>query len=185
MMKKIMALMLSVMMLCGAAAFAETAEKQLMATVSMNGTFDLRCRVPDGYTLEEVTKEEMVQVWELKPEDAERPEMVISVGFDEMHAEIDRLNDLTDAEKAAIEATWKEEYETEVSYMETALGTQLMVVREIEDGVDFVDFYTIYKGHDIEFVLLNADKDPLTDEEIAKAVQFLSDLDFVPVEEAK
>ena len=69
--------------------------------------------------------------------------------------------------------------------METALGTKLMVVKEIVDGVDYVDFYTIYKGYEIEFVLTQPQAtagQPITDEQIQTAVKFLSDLDFIPVQ---
>ena len=77
----------------------------------------------------------------------------------------------------------------DISYMETAYGTKLMVVKELQDGPDYVDFYTVYKGYEVELILTRAQYDaetgmildtpPITDAEIQMAVQFLSDMDFV------
>ena len=86
---------------------------------------------------------------------------------------------------AFVEDTFREEEGVEISYMKTAHGTKLMVVKEVTDGIDYVDFYTIYNGYEIEFVLTQSLAnlgEPLTDEQIQMAVQFLSDLDFVAAE---
>ena len=185
-MKKIIALVLGLMMLCGAAT-AETAAKELLTTVSLNGAFELRCAVPEGYTLEKTEETEVSQVFMLSTEDITKPLMVISIAFDELHADVERLNDLSDEDKAAIAATWSEEDHVEISYLETSHGTQLMAVRENDGVSDYVDFYTIYKGYDIEFVLVSGASDGLefsglTDEQIQLAIQFLSELDFIPIE---
>ena len=52
-----------------------------------------------------------------------------------------------------------------------------------------MDFYTVYKGYEVELILTRAQYDaetgmildtpPITDAEIQMAVQFLSDMDFV------
>jgi hypothetical protein len=74
--------------------------------------------------------------------------------------------------------------EVEIEYRQTAYGTKLMVAREIGDDTDFVDILTVYKGYLIEFNMtpgpLAADQ-KLTENQIAQCVQFLSDLDFTPV----
>ena len=60
-----------------------------------------------------------------------------------------------------------------------------MVAKESGDDRDFVSFFTIYKGHMIELVLVpgpEAEDPTLTQEQIDLCVQLLSDMDFVPVE---
>ena len=59
-----------------------------------------------------------------------------------------------------------------------------MKVQEADAAVNYVDFYTIYKGYEIEFVLIKGEEgtESLSDAEIQMAVDFLSDLDFVAAE---
>ena len=184
-MKKIFALLLSLMLLCGA-AMAEESGKTVLASVNMNGAFELRCSLPEGYEIEEFSKEDAQQIWVIRgPED--KPLMTLSIAFDEMHADIARLNDLTAEQKAELEATWSEEDLVTVSYTTTDHGTELMCVQENRDTVDYVDFYTIYNGYDVEFVVISpvaedGTSQGLTEEQIRMAVQFLSDMDFIPLE---
>ena len=185
-MKKIIAILLCLALTLGlAAATAKTAEKKSMGTISMNGAFKLRGVLPEGYQLTTITEEPGHYLASLSADDG-KPTMVISIAYEELMSEVDRLNDLDEAALAKIEDTFKAEDDVKVSYMETAYGTKLMVVKEIKDGIDYVDFYTIYKGYEIEFVLTQTQANagqPITDEQIEAAVKFLSDLDFVPVEE--
>lgn len=168
-----------------ASAVAETAEKTAIGTISMNGAFELRGVLPEGYQLTVIMEEPGHYLASLSADDS-KPAMAISIAYEELMSEVERLNDLDDDSLALIEATFKAEDGVEVTYMETALGTKLMVVKEIVDGVNYVDFYTIYKGYEIEFVLTQPQAtagQPITDEQIQTAVKFLSDLDFVTVEE--
>lgn len=185
-MKKVILILLCLALTLNfASAVAETAGKTAIGTISMNGAFELRGVLPEGYQLTPLSEEPGYYLASLSAEDG-RPTMTISIAYEELMSEVDRLNDLDDEALAKIEATFKAEDGVEVTYMETALGTKLMVVKEIVDGVDYVDFYTIYKGYEIEFVLTQPQANagqPITDEQIQTAVKFLSDLDFVPMEE--
>ena len=166
-----------------AAALGETAEKETMGTISMNGAFELRGIMPEGYKLTTLAAEPSLYLAEISADDS-RPSMMISIAFNELLSEVDRLNDLDDGALAQIESTFRAEDGVEISYMETDYGTKLMMVKEIRDGIDYVDFYTVYKGYEIEFVLTQTEANagqPITDEEIRTAVQFLSDLDFIPM----
>ena len=184
-MKKALTILLCLAMaLCCASAFAEDAEKEYMGTISMNGAFDLRCVLPEGYQLTTRLAEPGCYIASLLADDS-KPTMTISIAYNELLSEVERLNDLDDDALAQIEATFQAEDGVEISYMETAYGTKLMVVKEIVDGSDYVDFYTIYKGYEIEFVLTQTEANagqPITDEQIETAVKFLSDLDFVAAE---
>ena len=185
-MKKVILILLCLALTLNfASVVAETAEKTAIGTISMNGAFELRGVLPEDYQLTVITEEPGHYLASLSADDS-KPAMAISIAYDELMCEVDRLNDLDENALAKIEATFKAEDGVEVTYMETALGTKLMVVKEIVDGVDYVDFYTIYKGYEIEFVLTQPQANagqPITDEQIQTAVKFLSDLDFVPMEE--
>jgi hypothetical protein len=95
------------------------------------------------------------------------------------------MNDLTDEDLAALEATFTDMNEVDISYRTTAYGTKLLVARETGADTDFVDIMSVYKGYFIEFVMspsAQAANPVLTDAQIAMCVDFLSELDFVPVE---
>ena len=92
----------------------------------------------------------------------------------------------TEEELKAIEATFTADYTGEITYMETSYGTKLMVFRETGDDYDFIDFLAYYNGYSIEFIVTphyvegEMEGKALTDEDVNRAIQFLSDLDFVP-----
>ena len=191
-MKKIIAVLLCLMMLFSCAAMAETAatEKESMGTVSVNGAFELKGAIPEGYTLDLISNENDTVLALISSEDAGKPTLVLSIAYNDMYAGVERLNDLDEEAAAVIADTFMEDDSVEITKMTTAYGTELFVVKEIKDQVDYVDFYTIYKGYEIEMVLThvvpaepdaeNAEIIPVTEEEIQLAIQFLSDLDFVP-----
>ena len=167
-----------------ASAFAETAEKETIGAISINGAFELRGVLPEGYQLTTLQAEPGRYIASILADES-KPAMTISIAYNELMSEVERLNDLDDEALAGIIASFQEEDGVEVSYMETAYGTRLMVVKEIVDGSDYVDFYTVYKGYEIEFVLTQTEANagqPITDEQIETAVKFLSDLDFVAAE---
>lgn len=186
-MKKIMSLLLCISVLLGAAsAFAQEGEKTYLGTVSMNGAFELRCKLPEGYAASEVDSgtDSGIMLMTVASEDPKKPTMMLSVAFDELLADVDRLNDLDAEALAKIEATFQADDQVNIGYCETAQGTKLMMVREVFEDMDFVDFYTIYKGYQLEFVLVGGGqgKEPITEEQVQTALDFLSDLEFVDIQ---
>jgi len=113
--------------------------------------------------------------------------MQLSVAFDETYADVDRLNDLNDQELAILEESFTQTDPTvEISYDETHLGTRLLIARQHYEDLQYVDFFSIYKGYFVEFVVtagLQAQSRELTDEQFEMCIQFLTDLDFVPLNE--
>ena len=114
--------------------------------------------------------------------------MTLVIAFDEAYADIYRINDLSDEALEELKATWADEYDVEITMPETAHGTKLIQVVETGDYYDFVSFFAIYEGYCIEFILTPNYENPdledahLTQEQIDKCIDFLSDLDFVAVE---
>ena len=182
-MKKMLAILLCVSMLLGCAALAET-EKASLGVVNVNGAFELKCALPEGYTLEVLHSETHFCLASVNPEDETKPTLMISVAHNELYFDVERINDLDEETLKKIESSFRDEDDVEITYMETAYGTRLMVVKEVSDGVDYLDFYTIYKGYEVELVLIHANEGgplPITEAEIEMAVKFLSDMDFVGV----
>jgi hypothetical protein len=161
-------------------------EKEILGQINLNGAFTLKCNLPVGYEVTPLEVENGGYYYTIVSEEEGKPVMMLSIMYDELLANVDRLNDLDDEALAKIAATFQEEDEVEISYTETAHGTKLMVVKEVADNVDYVDFYTIYKGYELEFVLANRlggeEAKSLSDEDIQLAIDFLSDLDFVAAE---
>lgn len=184
-MKKALSILLCLALaLSCAAALGESAEKEMIGTITMNGAFELHGLIPEGYQLTPRIAEPGFFVASLMADD-EKPTMLISIAFDELLSEVELLNDLDDEALAKIAATFQSEDGVEITYMETAYGTKLMVVKETAGEIDYVDFYTIYKGYQIEFVLTQSEANQgkaITEEQIQAAVKFLSDLDFVPID---
>ena len=179
-MKKLFALMLAAaMLLTCAAAFAEA---QTMGTVAVNGEFEIRGPLPEGYEIEmQYSSGDMVLAGIANHSDPSAPAFVLAVAFDEMYSDVARLNDLDDEALRAIEATFAEEDNVDITYTQTAYGTLLMVIRGRTEQSDYVGFYTIYLGYSVEFAMVANDPAGLTDEQFGMAVQFLSDLEFAPV----
>jgi hypothetical protein len=193
-MKKCIAMILCLALALGCAAGfteekTEKTEKELLGFVRMGGNFELRCRLPEGYAITAEDADVTHYLATVSSEEKGKPVMFVSIAYDELMSGVDRLNDLDEAALKKIEASFREEDEVEITYRETAHGTKLMVVREVKDGTDYVDFYTVYRGYGIELVLTGAYEEggeptPLTEEQIRMVIDFLSDLDFVETEPA-
>ncbi len=182
-MKKSLAILLCLALLLGcAAAAAETAEKTYLATVDMNGAFQLQCALPEGYEIEEIesTGASYVAIFAA---DENRPLLTLSIAYNELYSDAFRMNDLDAEALALIEESFQAEDDVKISYTETSYGTKLMMIQEADGSVDYVDFYSVYLGYEIEIVVVAQDKNGLTDAQIQMVVDFLSDLDFVEAED--
>ena len=180
-MRKMLAILLCLAMLLGCSAMAETAEKTYLATVNMNGAFELKCALPEGYEIDEIESTDETYIAQFIA-DGDRPLLALSIAYNELYSDVQRMNDLDEEALAMIENFFREEDNVDISYTETAYGTKLMVVKEMEDTVSYVDFYSVYLGYEIEIVVASMTEAGLTDEQIQMAVDFLSELDFVAPE---
>lgn len=184
-MKKIIALIVSLIMLAGAASvLAEAEGKVTIGTISINGAFTLQCGLPEGYhpVPTSVTPEQVTAV--IRSDDPLAPVMHLSVAYDEKYYDVDRMNDLTPEELTQLEETYiEEDPEVEITYGETGYGTQLLIARHETEELDFIAFFSIYKGYCVEFVLApseQAEDRNLTEEQLRLSIDFLTDLDFIP-----
>ena len=86
---------------------------------------------------------------------------------------------------AVLEESFSEMNDVNISYSETGHGTKLLIARETGADTDFVDILAIYKGYFIEFNMTpnpKAVNQTLTDEQIKMCIDFLTDVDFTPVQ---
>ncbi len=177
-MKKIISILLvTIMLLCVGLASAEDGKTEL-GILNVNGAFDIKCRIPEEYdvVIDEATTT-LIKA-SIESENEAKPKMTLTVAFNELLSDIDRLNDLDDEALKILEATFQAEEKVNISYNSTSYGTKLLVA-EYED--EYVVFYTIYKGFEVEFVLTPGGE-PLNDSQIDMVISFLSDLDFVAAE---
>ena len=182
-MKKILAVLLCLAMLSGcAAALAEAPDKLYLATVNMNGAFNLQCSLPEGYEFQEVESTDATYIAVFMV-DENRPMLTLSIAYNELYSDVARMNDLDAEALALIEDSFRQEDEVDISYTETAYGTKVMMVKEVKDTVDYMEFYSVYLGYEIEVVAVSLNsEDGLTDDQIKMVIDFLSNLDFVEAE---
>ena len=185
-MKKIIAILLSLALLLGCAAgLTEGAEKQSFGTIRVNGEFTLKGALPEGYKVVPFEMSDDAILTLIVSDDPAKPEMALSIAFDELFANVDRMNDLTEEALKGLEESFAEMNDVEISYKETVYGTKLLIAREVGDDTDFVDILSVYKGYSIEFVMTpnpDAKDQTLTDAQVQMCIDFLSELDFVEVQ---
>jgi len=156
--------------------------KEQMGKLNVNGEFALQCQLPEGYSMQLINTLGTKIVAFITSEDTEKPVLQLSIAFDELFANVDRMNDLPQDALKGLEESFTEMNDVEISYKETAYGTKLLVAKEVGDDTDFVDILSVYKGYSIEFVMTpnpSAKNQTLTDAQIQMCIDFLSELDFV------
>ena len=183
-MKRFLAVLLGLTLLLGCAVgLGESADRQIFGTVRTNGEFTLIGNLPEGYRVIPFEQSDDVILSTIRSDDPTRPEMVLSIAFDETYADVDRMNDLDDEELAILEKTFTDtDPAVNITYDETQLGTRLLMARTTSEIYDYLDILSIYKGYFVEFVMYPGEEAPeqhLTDEQIAACNDFLTELDFV------
>jgi hypothetical protein len=188
-MKKIIALLLALALsLSCASVLAEAAEKTEMGTIDFGGKFVIKGTIPEGYTIVEEDKLDKVFIHAklVKENDPMAPYLDIMVYQEDTYAPGTRLNDVDDATLKEIEESFTADADVRIEYTETGLGTKLMKVTEIGDDPDWIAFYTIYEGYEVELTIRVSElatSPELSQDIVDKAVQFLTDMDFIKAEE--
>ena len=160
----------------------EEPAKAQMGKLNVNGEFALQCQLHEGYSMQLInTLGTKISAF-ITSEDKEKPVLQLTIAFDELFADVDRMNDLPEEALKGLEESFSEMNDVEITYTETAYGTKLLIAREVGDDTDFVDILSVYKGYSIEFVMTSnpeAKDQALTDAQIQMCIDFLSELDFV------
>ena len=183
-MKKLLILALSLaLILCSVSALAETAEKEdlgNLGTLNVNGVYAIKSRIPEGYTYELYSSDELGLIAFLRSEDNSLL-VCISIAYNEEYADVERLNDVDELDYSLIKESFEEMDDVTFDEKETGYGTKLLVVTDASKR--FVDIYTIYKGYEHEFVLVRDNgESEVTDADVQMLVDFITDIDFIPAE---
>ena len=163
-------------------------EQHDLGKLDINGEFDLTCKLPEGYKLQVLSSRGDKIIASIQSEDMTAPQMYLSIAYDETYGEVERMNNMTDEDLAVLEDTFKELNQVEITYLETGHGTKVMVARETGTDTDFIDILAIYKGYFVEFHMTpnaKAADQRLTEEDLKTCIDFLTDVDFNPVEKAE
>lgn len=155
-----------------------------LGTLTVNGEFELTCKLPEGYKLQVVEMRGESIIASVTSDDVTKPQMYLSIAYNELYADVQRMNDLDEDRRIILEQSFTTMDEVEITKAETGLGTDLMMVRNVGSGTDFVDFIFIYDGYLIEFNMTPSPSlgdQRLTDEQIEVAIQFLTEVMFNPV----
>ena len=187
-MKKIIAIILSLTMMLGAAAMAENAEKDSIGTVSVNGEFNIRGKIPEGYRLAIVdTANDMITAT-IKSDDPTKPWMTLNIAFNDSYTQDGkalRLNDISEEEIAIIQESFRESMDNPTfEFKETGLGTKVMVTRGMLGDVSLIDFYSIYNSYEIDMVAIpgeEAAEKTLPEEIVQSVLHFMTEMDFVEI----
>ena len=187
-MKKIVALVLALALTLGCcAAQAEASAKTDLGIIDMAGAFKLQCDLPEGYDINIELKDNESLIATIESEDPAKIPMLLTIEFEEMYYDVKRLNDLSDEALQEIIETFPGYEEADISYTETSHGTKVLVVKASDANLNYVAFFSIYEGYEIELdiieVLENEEaQSKLTDELVQSCIHFLSELDFIPEE---
>ena len=158
-------------------------EETRIGTLNVNGEFMLQGKIPEGYKLQVISSQNTKIIAALVADDVTRPQMLLTIAFDEMFAGVERMNDLSAEELETLKASFTDMNDVAFTEAETAAGTKLLVARETGSDEDFASILSLYKGYSVEFVLSpnpNAAEQKLTDEQIQAGIDFLSNLEFIP-----
>jgi hypothetical protein len=164
-------------------AAAENNRKEDYTVVSVNGAFNIRGITPEGYRLKDTENLDSMIWASFSSDDPLKPDFDLVISFAEEYADVERLNDLSEGEMTQL-MNGDPTLNDKIDIMETDYGTKVMILRSNNPLDDFASFVTIYKGYEIALNLFPGrdSTEPLTDAQIAQAMKFLSDLDFVPVD---
>ena len=162
------------LILCTAAVLAEEApEKARLGSLKVGGAFTIQSRIPEGYTYSHITETELNITGILSGGEG-KPVVQISIAYNEEYEGVERLNDVDEATVQEIRDSFLDMDEVVFEDLETAYGTRLLKVTT--SNRSFVDIYTIYKGYELEFVLIAQGE--VQDTDVQMLVDFISDMDF-------
>ncbi len=187
-MKKLFALILCAVMLLSCASLAETAEKESLGTVKVNGAFELKCVIPEGYskTLLPTAADQVIALF--SSEDEDKPRITVSIAYNDSYAADGvalKYNDISEEDVELIRESFLQACdEAEFQDGETAHGTKLLLVKGKLGEEQFMDVYTIYNAYEIEIIATygeDGEGKTLSEDQMQKMIDFVSDLDFVEI----
>ena len=175
-MKKTIALILAVsLLLCCAAAHAESAVVPAYKLITVT---------PEGYeSLGEEWINPFIVSLVLNPTAEGKPAIVVVVSYNDAFSDITFNSEMPeeDFNKQVEQLTFNEETGEQLPYtvQETGLGTRVIKITYPEGNTEF---YSIWHGYEVSLHCANINEQnelsPVTEEQAAVIMQFLTDMDF-------
>lgn len=188
-MKKIFALMLCLALLvCSCAALAEApeGEKESIGMIGVEDSFDIKCRLPEGYQVA-ISAANATSIYaDVSSKDPEKPVLTVAIAFNDTYVQDGKalkLNDFSEEEIALLKESLVEMMtDSEIEDGETAYGTKLIIVKGHILERTVVQVFSVYKAYEVRVVAYKgqeASDVTLTDDQIQMIIDFLSEMDFV------
>ena len=172
-MKKIFALLCAVLLLSVSFASAENGTVvEFRDNLLLNGT------LPDGYRFSLKSQTDLTLEGEIISDDAAAPVLEVYIAFNESFAQAESLKNLDEGTLGLVKQGFSEENSVTFELFDTASGDSLLMIREA--GGQFLDFYTVCAGYEIELTLFPAEGQVLTDAQVSQFLNFIRGLDFQP-----
>lgn len=175
-MKKFLALLCATLLL--ACTFASAEDTSI---VDFRDRFQLSGVLPEGYRFTRESEDDVSLLGRIVSDDPAAPSFDVCVFFNESYANVASLKDMDDAALESVRQGFSEENDVQFDTIETASGNRLLVIREIGSDLDFLDFYTICQGHEIELTLRAAEGQSLSDAQINHCMEFMRTFDVLPL----
>ncbi len=180
-MKKLISILLcAALLLACVSALAED-----KAVIDFQNRIQFSGVLPEGYKCSILSQSDLTMECVIACDNPAAPRMNIFLSFNESYADVPSLADLDADSLERLKLGFSEENTVSFDALRTDSGADLLVVRETGDDPDFLDFYTICLGHEIEFTLIAGDEAPglaLTDEQVSRCIEFMRGLSILPVQ---
>lgn len=172
-MKKILALLCTVLLLTASCAFADTPVIEFREKIQLSGS------IPDGYRFTLLSQQDLSLSGRVSSDDSAAPFLEVYIAFNESYAAFESLKDMDESTLGLIMQGFADEYSVTIDRFETASGDSLILVRD--NGGAFLDFYTVSLGHEIELTLFPAEGQTLTEAQINSCLELMRTLDVLPI----
>ncbi len=174
-MKKIIALLCALLLLSVSCASAAGTVVEFHDKLLLNGT------LPEGYTYSQVSLDDNTLMGNITSDDPAGAsfEICISLADNASYIAAESPKDLSEEELNLIKQLFLNESNVDFDTLVTASGDNLLVVRETSG--QFLDFYTVCLGYEIELTLFPGDGKLLTEDQVNKCMEFIKSLDIVPI----
>ena len=173
-MKKLFALLITVLLLAGASfAMAENVTVD-QAVVD----YDVTMVIPQGYAMTENRRSGGISI-DVMPEDKANAQYFITIGYSEAY-DGRTISEMSDDEVEQILDFISEGfYSPVISSYTTSEGTLVYVLDETEAESDWSMAVTIYRGYFVTVQIEKEDYAELTQEDVQRAITLLGDTHFV------
>ena len=174
-MKKIIALLCALLLLTASCASAEGTVVEFHDKLLLNGA------LPEGFSYSQISLDDSTLLGNLTSDDPAGVsyEICISLSDNSSFIEAESPKDLSADELNLIKQLFENESNVIFDTLVTASGDNLLVVRETSG--QFLDFYTVCLGYEIELTLFPGDGKLLTEDQVNKCMEFIKSLDIVPI----